>query len=714
MFFFKRSHKSDDLLEDFLAQDEQVQAQIRRGYQTYRAKVMEIQENQNLFMSLKQIHKSWQFFASNHVVASFLIFVMAFTTIGAISAEALAPEAYKPSTTIQRLFNPAQNRQSETDASDTLSPDEANDTVSFEECGLIIKYPKQAGGSSINSFRNDSQVDQMNNLILASDEFMDTLEADLHPVSVNCSQEPGLAPEIDTAKSLTREELASFTGWFLAEAEIENIVDYYNEFTASHLVTFNYNDLTYYIGFTEKIEVSEELEQYDGLFGNDVQMQFASQVEVETNVDSIEALRPGQNSFQEPEDTTEPSELPEFIARNGYQIAHLPSCGLTFQYLSSGPGALTPRYETLLDGTLDRQTVLLIAQPELQDGSLIPTSVLTCNPDKIITEGLAETGLEPLSVVARNSVDEVASQENAEYNDTYGITLNLTETQFLDNQVTTIETTEGLQVQYLQRQILEDTTVIDYSYYPFSFTTRPPSPVLISFETEDSQKGQVDLLEVSIPEDVIEVKPVNSASLEFEVFSNSDGCSMRGVQSYTTGTPGSNEFANMNILNTVITRTDRQINSVRQAQSFLQGGEYSLEVTEAFRNYCSGYYSEFVGEFEASYPGTDSVKAFVTLDGQGLIPDPMIKVIARKGNDIILLEKQLTNVNGQEFYWGDYLANSCPMLAEGLDFEACFVPSLISAPSFNEIVREDLNYLTNEFALVESAYDENVVIPQIR
>lgn len=212
-------------------------------------------------------------------------------SIGIIAAQATAPQDYKPSTIISKLF--ATNQQKDPDpyialAPDStvnlpnklegVSPDDKNSVAKLNFCDLALKFPKKVSNTDLKITRVERPSSASYNI---DNKF-----------AVLCFQEGGLNSDSQrlydeeitnslnkkvSFQSLTKEELRDKTGWFLSVANIDNIVFYRvtdqtgNPNVMSEIVRFKYNNLYYQIRTSSSTDLIQ-------LPLNAVQFQFNSLV----------------------------------------------------------------------------------------------------------------------------------------------------------------------------------------------------------------------------------------------------------------------------------------------------------------------------------------------------------------------------------------------------------------------------------------------------
>ncbi len=282
-----------DLFTEVIKNDSNIQSQSRKSFQQFITKYYYQPKKLN-FMSniLKTI--------SSHSTAFIIGLVIAGSAVGASAAQLTAPEAYKPSTLIQELFK--SNKQVDRNPYTALKPDANNDVVKVEACDIALKYPKQLKNNKIDSFEMDG-----NNYSDPSTKgvFLYTLpnlnlpyeqQVRVNDFSIQCGDTNEILGQEEYFETVNPDEIRKLTGWFITgESKIGSIqtrkIDT-NALNFSIRYYFEYNKKFYQISTTTEAilknggfekSYQDELLSSDGIYANQVQIQFNSLVENEAN-----------------------------------------------------------------------------------------------------------------------------------------------------------------------------------------------------------------------------------------------------------------------------------------------------------------------------------------------------------------------------------------------------------------------------------------------
>lgn len=319
----------EDWLAETLANQEKIQNKSLSELSKFRS-------NLQLKNQTSMSPKSYNIlqFISKHVFLSLVIGLLTFTTISASAAQAFAPEEFKPTTIYNNLFKA--NKQIERDPYTKLQPDDNNYVLSLDKCDLSIKYPRQIANAPIYAANMDGLYNSSDKYISSLSlltfeltkqtppdidyddwvEFLTTYTT-LHKLDMVCF-EKGVNTYINLPdvpldeKTLTTKDLMELTGWFITnEAQITNIRSV--TFDDNVSLNFEYNNKVYAFNFKKEGFVlgpeadsrTKELEskgyyKKQGIFGNQVQIQFNSLVKSETNtvIDSLPNFSQPTNNSQ--------------------------------------------------------------------------------------------------------------------------------------------------------------------------------------------------------------------------------------------------------------------------------------------------------------------------------------------------------------------------------------------------------------------------------
>ena len=301
--------KDDDLIIELLEADKKFLQERKSDYLSLKKTL-----KPNFFMSIKQQYINFAHLIAKNVIVATIIMLIALTTVGASAAELLAPEEFKPSTQIQNLF--AANQQKDTNPYTALKPDENNDVVSMDKCNMSIKYPKKVDNITTEYFisgdvneetseerpyyytsTNNGQFSLQSIMIMT---YSKQLKNSYNAMTMYCFDKSSLADQDfvqanKNIKNLSKEELRLLTGWFITDAELENI-KMLEDVTPSAgpsdsqtTISFSYQNLIYRIMIIngEVLPVSSS---------NQIQLQFNSLVKNEASVEILdkkpEAVQP--------------------------------------------------------------------------------------------------------------------------------------------------------------------------------------------------------------------------------------------------------------------------------------------------------------------------------------------------------------------------------------------------------------------------------------
>ncbi|GAB4147634.1 MAG: hypothetical protein OHK0017_09550 [Patescibacteria group bacterium] len=324
-----------------------------------------IQTNQtqpNLFMSLKDTYLNLLRLSMRHTVAASICAVLAISTITASAVEIAAPEAYKPSTIIKNLFSA--NKQAEKDPYTKISPDQNNNVISIPECDLAVKFPKTVSGKSIVPSRISGFIPNFAPIQAISIGSNDYSQANVSNFSVLCFDSSKVSADYFTnfygyakATSLpvSQVDIQQKYGWFITETELSDLklysymeevpnyepssnYDYLKVYNNLRLFTFKYNNFRYAITFYNEPGFEDNQQ---GLFGNQIQVQFNSRAQNEANVDVSSTVDQSKLQITKPNDSieTKPSSTPNYKPLTSdatHNVVSLDKCGLSVKYLSKG------------------------------------------------------------------------------------------------------------------------------------------------------------------------------------------------------------------------------------------------------------------------------------------------------------------------------------------------------------------------------------------
>jgi|GEM_PF-4614473 len=291
--------------------DKNIQFLMKQNYN----KFINQHGNENLFMTLKNTYLQIVYSITKHAFLATLVMLFALGGVGASAAQLLAPEAYKPSTLIQKTFNPKDfeaNKQKDKNPFTALKPDENNDVVLLEKCNLAIKYPKRYE-NKFNTvvYRGDYNEGQLDyayifpkegELVSGDKYFGPSIDCSLNkPESLDLIEpmygevDPSLKNRAKIGKeipNITAEFIKKNMGWFITEAELSPIQLYDNpNIPGDYTLYFEYKDIHYLIEFQLNDLKTTEGDS-DGnipvIKASQIQLQFLSLAESEANAQVLD------------------------------------------------------------------------------------------------------------------------------------------------------------------------------------------------------------------------------------------------------------------------------------------------------------------------------------------------------------------------------------------------------------------------------------------
>jgi len=215
--------------------------------------------NSSIFMTINQFFHKFTLAA----VSLSLLMVLAFSTV---TAQAFAPDEYKPSTIVSNLF--AANKQPDKDpqtqlapnsilakTDPSLSPDDNNYVANLPACDLAVKAPKTSKGLK-SEFRIGSKRgnDKFSGLFalpkedtlgsFAGARYEVTCRSIKNPEGTTLADDYGVGVPERGMKKITKDELQQKTGWFVTAANISNI--YFKETNETELFKNDPNNKEFY------------------------------------------------------------------------------------------------------------------------------------------------------------------------------------------------------------------------------------------------------------------------------------------------------------------------------------------------------------------------------------------------------------------------------------------------------------------------------------
>jgi len=362
----KNPFEKEDWFGVLIEEDKKVNSLSRSSFQSF----LKNNKRTSKPMTFSEKYLNFTHLIAKNAFLATAIMVFAITTVGASAAEVFAPKEYKPSTTIQKTFNPEQfktNKQVEKDPFTALKSDVNNDVVSLDGCDLAVKYPKKVGKNDYaifskadydkNPVYNGPGVDipgEKGYVVMGKKYFENPYQNPDNNdqfISITCSTNEIRPGDNGIDYKMSKAELSKLTGWFItAETELENIM------TEDPLISspfkriyFKHAGNYYSIWFTSKTVSPAAFENekkndpasadywlkainQNGLYGDQVQIQFSSLVKNEPNTTVIEKPKP---------DTTQNLETflnEEFTVMGGGQMRYKNDSSGGFELLNIKTG----------------------------------------------------------------------------------------------------------------------------------------------------------------------------------------------------------------------------------------------------------------------------------------------------------------------------------------------------------------------------------------
>ncbi len=248
-------------------------------------------ESPNIFMTLKDNYLKFIYFTAKHTVLTAFIALILITGVGAAAAETLAPTDLKPSTLAKNLF--AANKQQDKDPYTALKPDENNYVTKLNECDLALKFPKKIDGLETKYYQNILEQGGSYNIAItnveitadyvyqpANKEISTNLSIDCVPTDSDWGKkvaqdtvESGDQKDTIQKQKISKETLQSESGWFITQADIQNITKY------SKTNSYGGKFLSYSFIFKNKIYSIKSGTTTDKTLINLIQLQFNSIVQ---------------------------------------------------------------------------------------------------------------------------------------------------------------------------------------------------------------------------------------------------------------------------------------------------------------------------------------------------------------------------------------------------------------------------------------------------
>lgn len=321
--------ETEDWFSQIASRDESVKISAQNSY----LKFNQLQKKSQ--PSFQTVYLRFVNSITRHAFLSTIIMLLVVGTLGASAAEAFAPSSSKPSEVVKKITQQVVvNKVPDANPYTSLKADSNYNVSKLDECDLAIKYP-----SSLKSVKNDDlpvsiqyspKVDSSNYLagatIVTPENLADRKNpysglSQSHYFSLGCYDQNYTPKDSDQAtfstEPMTKEDLKSKFGWFITQSDITEIkqmkfddnVSKGTNYKGYNQITFKFKNKFYYLNFQERNPLKQdftpdELKYYNpdyfnfkGIFGNQVQLQFNSQVNNESNA----TISPVPEKKQNPE-----------------------------------------------------------------------------------------------------------------------------------------------------------------------------------------------------------------------------------------------------------------------------------------------------------------------------------------------------------------------------------------------------------------------------
>jgi hypothetical protein len=263
--------------------------------------------------SMTSFQKVLTFFTT-HTITAVVTASICLGGIATFAAQQVAPEQYKPTTVVNNLFK--NNKIQQTNPNTPLVSDVQNDVVSYDPCNISIKYPKQLAGEKIIAVKpqdfnlpGETGIPNYFGINIMSQKLFSTTtfeldNNDLESAELSCSKNVISPLDNNLNSTMTTQDLADLTGWFITGEQKLEEIRIENQATSGPFRTiyFRFNNTYYKISFVTKKITPAILNSQDsevkkiwnniinkpGIFGDQIQIQFNN---VAKNVSNVEILK---------------------------------------------------------------------------------------------------------------------------------------------------------------------------------------------------------------------------------------------------------------------------------------------------------------------------------------------------------------------------------------------------------------------------------------
>jgi hypothetical protein len=236
----KNPFLQDDALVPILLQNKQFQASFKQARNAYKTHIAQSIHKPNIFTTMSQ--------SLSHITRFSFAALTAFTLLaGGVAAQAFAPENYKPITVANNLFGA--NKQKDNDPQVALMMEEKQYTISLEDCGINIKFPKQYNSDNTVLFTVKNPEVAYLNVSSKNENSHSGFTMELG-CSSDLSKTTIISESPNSIEILTPSQLLAQTGWFIAQDTISNIKKY--TLDGKDQYVFSLNDKQYYVDIATK------------------------------------------------------------------------------------------------------------------------------------------------------------------------------------------------------------------------------------------------------------------------------------------------------------------------------------------------------------------------------------------------------------------------------------------------------------------------------
>jgi hypothetical protein len=739
--------EQDQWFSEIVTLNPKIQTLSQKSFQKFVTKLENKSKPKSNFLAdFRQNYINFVHLITKNAIGATIIMLLALTTVSASAAQLLAPNEYKPTTLANNIINP--NKQPDKNPYTALKPDEKNDVVNFETCDLAIKYPKKlsnqeikaefAGNQSLapqktspDSVNTDSLVNQnggftnSRTVYLMSKNEQKTLyemstgcETPGHIIQKTSKEEYEKLLSFEGWQKIEKTKIKEELGWFITEAQITDI--YQRQVDANFIIRFLYKNQEYTFGYTvldknllEQLKKNGGLyfENTEGIFGNQVQLQFNSLVKNEFNQEIKEKVQNTSSSSSISSKTEAPKlEGTKFEGKIGNSEIEM--------YLNIN--------KTYIEGNY-------FYKSQNKTIKITQKSYDSVNGKVVLEEFVDEN---------KTGEFEFNNKENPNFEENIkGIWTNTKTNQKLPFEVKKVSKNllENQEKGTLETKTLTFVNQVGSGELVFtgdkktqyniinvdkSATPKPPTGGWLDVDNKNisynvtgfygTQKDGIINIEATKVEKIsnqkveekstnIMVMPKNAQNnLNKQIVSSKNTCEsvIDGLNTYSNGNPSNyNEndkfaiFSHKNLLGkypNAYQNVRDLVDGKRQYPAQNQGDWY--DYNEAFLAYCSGFYSYKYQEApQINLPGSDRTRVFYTLEGQGIIGNPTVRIFAYKGDNLMMLSATPISFSGLEA-----VGDSCGLKG---DFDPGCYETKMKYPEIKKELDKAAKELISTFAL---------------